>query len=216
MQNGSHFNQTWFWLRKLLVTWFKELKIQTQNIPRRSQAMLRKSSAIIKNINYTFNLDLPWWYSAQYWQQVRALMTSSNGNIFRVTGPLWGESTSHRASGVELWYFRWSAPEQRDDRTIETGDLRHHRAHYDVTVMVRSWNRVIGCLLVWSLTSTEVPSSYICGCRAVRDTPLNYTSVWWQSIALRWRHNGHDSVSNHQPHDCLLTRLFRRRSNKTS
>ena len=32
--------------------------------------------------------------------------------------------------------------------------------------------------------------------------------------ALRWRHNGYDSVSNHQPHDCLLNRLFRRRSKK--
>ena len=27
---------------------------------------------------------------------------------------------------------------------------------------------------------------------------------------------GHDDVSNHQPHDCLLNRLFRRRSKKTS
>ena len=36
------------------------------------------------------------------------------------------------------------------------------------------------------------------------------------ALALRWRHNGRDSVSNHQPHDCLLNRLFRRRSNKTS
>ena len=33
---------------------------------------------------------------------------------------------------------------------------------------------------------------------------------------LRWRHNGGDGVSNHQPHDCLLNRLFRRRSKKTS
>ena len=32
----------------------------------------------------------------------------------------------------------------------------------------------------------------------------------------QWRHNGHDSVSNHQPHECLLNRLFRRRSKKTS
>ena len=32
---------------------------------------------------------------------------------------------------------------------------------------------------------------------------------------LRWRHNDHDSVSNHQPHGCLLNRLFRRRSKKT-
>ena len=34
--------------------------------------------------------------------------------------------------------------------------------------------------------------------------------------ALQWRHNGHDGVSNHQPHDCLLSCLFRRRSTITS
>ena len=35
-------------------------------------------------------------------------------------------------------------------------------------------------------------------------------------ITSKWRHNGHDGVSNHQPHDCLRNRLFRRRSKKTS
>ena len=34
--------------------------------------------------------------------------------------------------------------------------------------------------------------------------------------SLRWRHNGQDSVSNHQPRDCFLNRLFRHRSKKTS
>ena len=38
----------------------------------------------------------------------------------------------------------------------------------------------------------------------------------WQFQALQWRHNGRDSVSNHQPHHCLLNRLFMRRSKKTS
>ena len=33
---------------------------------------------------------------------------------------------------------------------------------------------------------------------------------------LQWCHNGHDSVSNHLPHDCLLNHLFRRRLKKTS
>ena len=28
-------------------------------------------------------------------------------------------------------------------------------------------------------------------------------------ITLQWRHNEHDGVSNHQPHYCLLNRLFR-------
>ena len=31
-----------------------------------------------------------------------------------------------------------------------------------------------------------------------------------------WRLNGHDDASNYQPHHCLLNRLFRRRSKKTS
>ena len=36
------------------------------------------------------------------------------------------------------------------------------------------------------------------------------------SITLHWRHNGRDGVSNHQPQDCLLNHLFRRRSKKIS
>ena len=54
------------------------------------------------------------------------MMTSSNGNLFRITGPLSGESTGHRwipltkASNAELWYFLWSAPEQTADQTIKT------------------------------------------------------------------------------------------------
>ena len=35
-------------------------------------------------------------------------------------------------------------------------------------------------------------------------------------FSLHWRHNGHDSVWNHQPHDCLLNCLFKRKSKKTS
>ena len=37
-----------------------------------------------------------------------------------------------------------------------------------------------------------------------------------QVPSLQWRHNGHDGISNHQPHDCLLNRLSRHRSKKTS
>ena len=53
------------------------------------------------------------------------MMTSSNGNIFRVTGPLCEEFTGHRwipltkASDAELWCFLWSAPEQTVELTNE-------------------------------------------------------------------------------------------------
>ena len=53
---------------------------------------------------------------------------------------------------------------------------------------------------------------------------IAFVNWWWRgafhtpvvlATSLRWRHNEHDGVSNHQPHHCLLNRLFRRRSKKT-
>ena len=35
-------------------------------------------------------------------------------------------------------------------------------------------------------------------------------------LPLHWRHNEHDGISNQQPYDCLLNRLFMRRSKETS
>ena len=35
-------------------------------------------------------------------------------------------------------------------------------------------------------------------------------------VPLLWRHNGHNGISNHQPHGCLLNRLFIHKSKKTS
>ena len=44
-----------------------------------------------------------------------------------------------------------------------------------------------------------------------------YSHKWQEMIkSLEWRQNWCDSVSNHQPHSCLLNRLFRRRSKETS
>ena len=53
-------------------------------------------------------------------------MTSSNGNIFHVTGPLCGGFTGHqwiphaKASDTELWCFLWSVHEQIVVHTIKT------------------------------------------------------------------------------------------------
>ena len=67
-------------------------------------------------------------------------MTLSNGNIFRVTIPLWGESTGHRwilhhktqwrGALVISLICAWT-------NNTDAGDVRRHRAHYDVTVMQR-------------------------------------------------------------------------------
>ena len=51
---------------------------------------------------------------------------------------------------------------------------------------------------------------------------LQCSSLWYCTLnggcwhTLQWRHNGREGVSNHQPHNCLLYRLFRCRSKKTS
>ena len=50
-------------------------------------------------------------------EQLIYMMTSSNGNIFRVTGHLCGKFTGPRwisrtkASDAELWCFLWFTPE---------------------------------------------------------------------------------------------------------
>ena len=75
------------------------------------------------------------------------MMTSSNGNIFRITGPLCGEFTGPwwipltKDSDVELWCFLWSAPWIINGwvNNHEAGDSRHHRAHYDVIIIVTAF-----------------------------------------------------------------------------
>ena len=66
------------------------------------------------------------------WQ---AMMTSSNGNIVRVTGPLCGEFTGHRwIPGVKgqwrraLMFSLFWAWTNGWVNNREAGDLRHHRA----------------------------------------------------------------------------------------
>ena len=70
-----------------------------------------------------------------------SMMMSSNGNIFHVTGPLWGESFGHwwipitKASEAELWSFylicSWTNGWANNRGA---GDLRCHRVHYNLTV----------------------------------------------------------------------------------
>ena len=56
----------------------------------------------------------------------------------------------------------------------------------------------------------------VSGTRPTNNISIEF-DIWWKiAVPLQWRLNGRDSVSNHQPHDCLLNRLFRRRSKKSS
>ena len=72
------------------------------------------------------------------------MMTSSNGNIFRVTGPLCGEFTGpvnspHKGQWRGALMFSLICARINDwVNNREAGDLRHYRGHYDVIVMIRN------------------------------------------------------------------------------
>ena len=100
-----------------------------------------------------------------------AMMTSSNGSIFRVTGPLCGEFTGLRwiprtkASDPELWCFLWSEPNLTAEHTFaRLVDLRRYRAHYDVIVML--YHVVYAHSLLFQVAS-------VCICASVSATPLS-------------------------------------------
>ena len=44
---------------------------------------------------------------------------------------------------------------------------------------------------------------------SVFSLPESFYSLYLFQFSLQWRHNGRIGVSNHQPHDCLLNRLFK-------
>ena len=90
------------------------------------------------------------WITGTESSQIGLNMTTlSNGNIFRFTGPLWGESTGDR----------WIPLTKPNDRALmfslscawtnswvnnrDVGDLRCICAHYDVIVMIRGTNHGI-------------------------------------------------------------------------
>ena len=57
----------------------------------------------------------------------------------------------------------------------------------------------------------------ICLCRMIPSSGWRFHHYQTcLSCASQWHHTEHDDVSNHQPHQCLLSRLFGRRSKKTS
>ena len=68
-------------------------------------------------------------------------------------------------------------------------------------------------VFIWWRHNVKVTSLYSPGDRDLRFShPYEVVFIHF----VQWHHNGCDGVSNHQRHHCLLNRLFRRRSKKTS
>ena len=67
----------------------------------------------------------------------------------------------------------------------------------------------------WSWVTSEATLKTVDKCDLPVPGSKCLTQVYLE-FTLQWRHNGQDGVSIHQPRDCLLNPLFRRRSWKTS
>ena len=83
---------------------------------------------------------------------------------------------------------------------------RYSRGEYEANLMFWILTDIMNIMLSHEMT------------KATSDQ-CHYTEIdncWNVFLALRWRHKIRDSVSNHQSHDCLLNRVFRCRSKKTS
>ena len=82
---------------------------------------------------------IKWKHVLRHW----LLCGEFTGDCGEFTGHQWIPLT--QTSEAELWCFLWSAPEQMVwVNNQDAGDLRRHRAHYDVTVM---WCRIV---IQWS------------------------------------------------------------------
>ena len=145
----------------------------------------------------------------------RSMKTSK----LRVTGlcegnsSVTGEFPAKRASNAENVSIWWRQYVSRDPRKVAW------------CMISRIWKWCI------SLLSTKTCSHYTLHLNCLK-TLISFGPSSWSFLTdsinyshghhrrfcfpLQWRHDMRDSVSNNQPHNCLLDRLFRRRSKKTS
>ena len=79
-----------------------------------------------------------------------------------------------------------------------------HTIRYFIPANASSCNIFLSCVYFYL---SEVWKEFSCHDVIISD---------YIEAALRWRRNEHDGISNHQPLDCLVNCLFRRKSKKTS
>ena len=123
-------------------------------------------------------------------------MTSSNGNIFRVTGPLSWETTSHRwipRTQRALMFSLICAWTNCLVNCRDAGDFRLHRTHYDVTV---TYFPIF--FMVASLTLIEPYDSTVPVKNGAKEYGLVHSSV----DKTQWTTATHDLFITMTSHGC--------------
>ena len=136
---GTNFSEFFV---EILTFSFKKMRLKVSSAKRRPFCLgLNELGFLVLGIDYSERTSSKLWQSIP-WLLVSApyhhMMTSSNGNVFSVTGLLWGNSTNspHKdqwrgaliISLICALTYGWVNHRNTDY-------LRRHRAHYDVTIM---------------------------------------------------------------------------------
>ena len=104
------------------------LWILLQNLYNISYCPWESRSCLVLLVLMWFHDDvIKWKHFPRYWPFVQGIHRSP-------------------ASDAELWYFLWSALERSNVwvNNRDAGDLRRHRAHYDVTVKCKRYGQRLG------------------------------------------------------------------------
>ena len=94
-----------------------------RDIPRQSPLQVDQGRLLWDQMRWEIHDDVvKWKLFPRYWPFVRG-----------TTGHWWVPLT--KASDADLWYILWSASTNGWANNRDAGDLRRHRARYDVTIM---------------------------------------------------------------------------------
>ena len=129
-------------------------------------------------------------------------MTSPNGNIFHITGPLWGESTGHRwvpltkASAQTLIFSLICAWTNGWSNNLDAGNFRRHRPRYDVTV-IYNWK-------TWGTMQSSVMDVFLV------DKNMTGCGITYIILPLsdKWRHLVYTVLTDRANNSSSLWRLF--------
>ena len=98
------------------------------------------------------------------------IMTSSNGNIFRV-----------KVSDEELWCYAWIYAWRNDWlNNREAGDFKRHRTHYDATVMLLDGVGNIPCISTHPYSNRRINVDF--------DQTSSIRGLLLSVLVLQWRH----------------------------
>ena len=180
----------WFWVRAVLM-WIVNIF-----------SLLILLLVYYLNMIITIHDDvIKWKHFPRYWPFVQGIHRS----------PV---NSSHKGQwrGALIFSFISTSINGRINNR-KAGDLRRNRVHYDVTVMY--WDAYVHGHSCWTTDVGFFKATCLGFCNFSPPQDIFHLVLLLES-SLQWRYNGRDDVSNHQRFDCLLNRLFRCRSKKTS